>query len=243
MGLFGKDDWKEKMNDFVRFLTALFVTAIVAYVSIYILMWPAVMLIFMLGDGAVPLLVCGWIVLMCLVFFGVLKVTEEGPSPEQEQDKIAYQQRRTNMPPHESPATDLYNFQMLSSSYHMLQWLADLPYQHICQNIEQLLRQQMPDSRLLDIAATSMPQWQTVEVLEEENGQTVAISRTGMAFEFVLHVSGNGQTHQLTGVYTWAGSRLNRPPAEQRQRIWLDLNGTLADFGGSRMAERLKAAN
>ena len=173
----------------------------------------------------------------------MLKVTEEGPSPEQEQDKIAYQQRRTNMPPHESPATDLYNFQMLSSSYHMLQWLADTPYQHICQNIEQLLHQQMPNSRLLDIAATSMPQWQTVEIREEENGQTVAVSRTGMAFEFVLHVSGNGRTHKLAGVYTWAGSRLNRPPAEQRQRIWLDLNGTLAEFGGSRMAERLKAAN
>ena len=87
-----------------------------------------------------------------------------------------------------------------------------------------------------------MPQWQTVEVREEENGQTVAVSRTGMAFEFALHVSGNGQTHKLTGVYTWAGSRLNRPPAEQRQRIWLDLNGTLAEFGGSRMAERLQAA-
>ena len=101
----------------------------------------------------------------------------------------------------------------------------------------------MADSRLLDIAATSMPQWQTVEVREEENGQTVAVSRTGMAFEFVLHVSGNGQTHKLKGVYTWAGSHLNRPPAEQRQRIWLDLNGTLAEFGGSRMAERLKAAN
>ena len=223
------------MNDFVRFLTALFVTAIVAYVSIYILIWPAI--------GAFSLLIYGWIALMCLVFFGVLKITEEGPSPEQEQDKIAYQQRRTNMPPPEPPATSLYNFQMLSSSYHMLQWLADLPYQHICRNIEQLLRQQRPDSRLLDIAATSMPQWQTVEVREEENGQTVAVSRTGMAFEFALHVSGNGQTHKLTGVYTWAGSRLNRPPAEQRQRVWLDLNSTLADFGGSRMTERLKAAN
>ena len=153
------------------------------------------------------------------------------------------QQRQTDIQSSEPPTTNLYDFQLLGSSYSMLQCLDYTPYQHICRNIEQLLRQKMADSRLLDIAATSMPQWQTVEIREEENGQTVAVSRTGMAFEFVLHVSGNGQTHKLAGVYTWAGSRLNRPSAEQRQRIWLDLNGTLAEFGGSRMAERLKAAN
>ncbi|WP_225747857.1 hypothetical protein [Eikenella sp. Marseille-P7795] len=147
------------------------------------------------------------------------------------------------MPPPEPHATDLYDFQMLHASYHMLQWLADAPYQHICQNIEHLLRQQVSDSRLLSIAATSMPQWQTVTAQEEENGQTVAARRTGLAFEFVLHVSGRGKTHELRGVYTWAGSRLNRPPAEQRQQTWLDLRGTLAEFGGSRLAERLNALN
>ncbi|WP_196761863.1 hypothetical protein [Eikenella corrodens] len=72
---------------------------------------------------------------------------------------------------------------MLNASYYMLQWLADAPYAHICYNIEQLLRQKIADSCLLDIAATSMPQWQTEEVREEENGQTTAASRTGMAFE------------------------------------------------------------
>ena len=70
----------------------------------------------------------------------------------QKRETAAFQQRRTNMPPPEPHTTDHYDFQMLSSSYHMLQWLADAPYAHICYNIEQLLRQKMADSRLLDFA-------------------------------------------------------------------------------------------
>ena len=129
----------------------------------------------------------------------------------QKRETAAYQRRRTNMPPPEPHTTDHYDFQMLSSSYHMLQWLADAPYAHICYNIEQLLRQKMADSRLLDIAATSMPQWQTVEIREEENGQTVAVSRTGMAFEFVLHVRQrpNPQTRRRIHL----GGQPPKPPA------------------------------
>ncbi len=132
---------------------------------------------------------------------------------------------------------------MLGSSYHMLQLLNDAPFAYICNNIEKMLRRQVADSRLLDITATSKPQWQTVTVQEEENGQTITTRRTGVAFEFLLHVFANGKTHELRGVYTWAGSRLNLQPAEQRQQSWLDLNGTLADFGGGKLTERLNAAD
>lgn len=228
---------------FFQIILALFISLLAGGVVFIVLGYGA----FVLGFGALAIgiveLVYPLIVAIPFIggFYVFIRVFMSMMKNESEPEEFA--QRQTNMPPPEPPTTDFYSFNMLNASYHMLQWLADAPYQHVCQNIEQLLRQQMPDSRLLDIAATSMPQWQTVEVREEENGQTVAVSRTGMAFEFVLHVSGNGQIHKLTGVYTWAGSRLNRPPAEQRQRIWLDLNSTLAEFGGSRMAERLKAAN
>lgn len=222
----------------------LLIIALIVYFVCYYLftLWPLLLILFVMGSGW-GLLFIALIVIVYFVIVGLLKGLEGETPPEQKQDKIIYQQHRANIPPPEPPTTDLYDFQMLNASYYMLQWLADAPYAHICYNIEQLLRQKIADSCLLDIAATSMPQWQTEEVREEENGQTTAASCTGMAFEFVLHVSGNGQTHKLTGVYTWAGSHLNRPPAEQRQRVWLDLNSTLADFGGSRMTERLKAAN
>ena len=231
------------MEDSFRTLIAIILVVAFICFAGYYLIWPALLIFFLFGPGGFLFLVIILIAFGYFLFVGVSNGMGGGTTREQKREVMMYQRRRGNMPPPEPHTTDHYDFQMLSSSYHMLQWLADAPYAHICYNIEQLLRQKMADSRLLDIAATSMPQWQTVEIREEENGQTTAASRTGMAFEFVLHVSGNGQTHQLTGVYTWAGSRLNRPPAEQRQRIWLDLNGTLAEFGGSRMAERLKAAN
>ena len=234
------------INKFVCFLAALFITVVLMYIASLLLgewLYVLVFLLFLGPDGffwgVAILIVTGGFIFACV--FGLLGGWRK--TQNQRREAIMCQQRQTDIQSSEPPTTNLYDFQLLGSSYSMLQCLDYTPYQHICRNIEQLLRQKMADSRLLDIAATSMPQWQTVEVLEEENGQTVAVSRTGMAFEFVLHVSGNGQIHQLTGVYTWSGSRLNRPPAEQRQRIWLDLNGTLADFGGSRMAERLKAAN
>ena len=233
------------MGDFLRaFLGGVVVIAVIVALYVFGPILGVLILLpfFMLGGGGIFLLIIVIIAVVYFVFVSIFNMSG-ATSPMQKRETAAFQQRRTNMPPPEPHTTDHYDFQMLSSSYHMLQWLADAPYAHICYNIEQLLRQKMADSRLLDIAATSMPQWQTVEIREEENGQTVAVSRTGMAFEFALHVSGNGQTHKLTGVYTWAGSRLNRPPAEQRQRIWLDLNGTLTEFGGSRMAGRLKAAN
>ena len=235
------------INKFVCFLAALFITVVLMYIAGLLLgewLYLLVFLLLLLGPGVTflgiaILIVIGGFIFACV--FGMMGGWRK--TQNQRREAIMCQQRRTDIQSSEPPTTNLYNFQLLGSSYSMLQCLDYTPYQHICRNIEQLLRQKMADSRLLDIAATSMPQWQTVEIREEENGQTVAVSRTGMAFEFVLHVSGNGQTHKLTGVYTWAGSRLNRPPAEQRQRIWLDLNGTLAEFGGSRMAERLQAAN
>lgn len=233
------------MGDFLRaFVGGVVVIAVIVALYVFGPIFGVFILLpfLMLGGGGIFLLIIVIIAVVYFVFVGIFN-TSGATSPMQKREMAAYQQRRANMPPPEPPATDLYSFNMLNASYHMLQWLADAPYAHICHNIERLLRQKVADSRLLDIAATSMPQWQTVEVREEENGQTTATSRTGMAFEFVLHVSGNGKTHELTGVYTWAGSRLNRPPTEQHQQVWLDLNGTLADFGGSRMAERLNAAD
>ncbi len=50
-------------------------TAIIVYVAGHFLIWPAVMLMFMFGDGIIPLIILGSIVLVCLVFVGVFKLT------------------------------------------------------------------------------------------------------------------------------------------------------------------------
>ena len=184
------------INKFVCFLAALFITVVLMYIAGLLLgewLYLLVFLLLLLGPGVTflgiaILIVTGGFIFACV--FGLLGGWRK--TQNQRREAIMCQQRQTDIQSSEPPTTNLYDFQLLGSSYSMLQCLDYTPYQHICRNIEQLLRQKIADSRLLDIAATSMPQWQTVEVREEENGQTVSISRTGMAFEFVLHVSGNG---------------------------------------------------
>ena len=122
------------------------------------------------------------------------------------------------------------NFQLLDETRHMLQWLADEPYAEIRRNIESILREQVADSRLLDFAVTSLPDWLTVGVRSESNPESMTINRTAVAFKFCLHVSGGGRTHELQGVYSWATWHLDGS-GEPNQQVWFDIGGTLAEFG------------
>ncbi|OAM27328.1 MULTISPECIES: hypothetical protein [Eikenella] len=54
------------------------------------------------------------------------------------------------------------NFQLLDDTRHMLQWFADEPCAEIRSSIESILHEQIADSRLLDFAVTSPPDWLTV---------------------------------------------------------------------------------
>ena len=133
------------------------------------------------------------------------------------------------------------NFQLLDDTRHMLQWLADEPYTEIRNNVESILREQMADSRLLDFAVTSPPDWLTVGTRSESNPEAVTINRTAVAFEFCLHVSGGGRTHELRGVYSWAAWHLDGSSGEANQQVWFDIGGTLAEFGkNGALLERLK---
>ena len=122
------------------------------------------------------------------------------------------------------------NFQLLDDTQHMLQWLADEPYAEIRRSIESILREQVADGRLLDFAVTSPPDWLTVGTRSESNPEAVTINRTAVAFEFCLHVSGGGRTHELQGVYSWAAWHLDGS-GEPNQQVWFDIGGTLAEFG------------
>ncbi|WP_162817659.1 hypothetical protein [Neisseria elongata] len=94
------------------------------------------------------------------------------------------------------------NFQALDDTRHMLQWLADEPYEEIRSSVESILREQVADSRLIDFAVTSEPDWLTVGTRSPDNLDAIILNRTATAFEFCLHVSGGGQIHELHGVYT-----------------------------------------
>ena len=76
------------------------------------------------------------------------------------------------------------NFQALDDTRHMLQWLADEPYEEIRSSIESILREQVADSRLIDFAVTSEPDWLTVSTRSPDNPDTIILNRTATAFEF-----------------------------------------------------------
>ena len=132
------------------------------------------------------------------------------------------------------------NFQALDDTRHMLQWLADEPYEEIRSSIESILREQVADSRLIDFAVTSEPDWLTVGTRSPDNPDAIILNRTATAFEFCLHVSGGGQIHELHGVYTWAAWHLDHDGEEPNQQVWFDIGGTLAEFGkDGKLPERL----
>jgi len=132
------------------------------------------------------------------------------------------------------------NFQALGDTRHMLQWLADEPYEEIRSSVESILREQVADSRLIDFAVTSEPDWLTVGTRSPDNSDAIILNRTATAFEFCLHVSGGGQIHELHGVYTWAAWHLDHDGEGPNQRVWFDIGGTLAEFGkDGKLPERL----
>lgn len=132
------------------------------------------------------------------------------------------------------------NFQALDDTRHMLQWLADEPYEEIRSSVESILREQVADSRLIDFAVTSEPDWLTVGTRSPDNPDAIILNRTATAFEFCLHVSGGGQVHELHGVYTWAAWHLDHDGEGSNQRVWFDIGGTLAEFGkDGKLPERL----
>ena len=76
------------------------------------------------------------------------------------------------------------NFQALDDTCHMLQWLTDEPYAEIRGSVESILREQVADSRLIDFAVTSEPDWLTVSTRSPDNPDTIILNRTATAFEF-----------------------------------------------------------
>lgn len=122
------------------------------------------------------------------------------------------------------------DFSKLDQTRHMLQWFADEPYAAIRSHVENMLKQQVPDSRLLTFRVTSAPQWLTCARPSDGDQSKAILVRSGVAFEFELTAETQGQSHPLTGVFTWAGIDLDKP-GQHKHRVWLDLKGTLAEFG------------
>ena len=129
-----------------------------------------------------------------------------------------------------STATPLDDFTRLKETEHMLKWLAEDPYAAIRSSIEDSLKQQVADSRLVSLRVLSEPQWLTGALPSEGDSSKAILVRSGVAFEVALTAESRGQSHQLTGVFTWVAVHLDKP-GQHKHRVWMDLDGKMEQFG------------
>ena len=135
----------------------------------------------------------------------------------------------TNMPPVE-PLIPSDDFGLLLATEDMFLWLSEEPFITIKQELEKTLQEELPESTLLTFRAISEPQWLTGGRPGEDDPEEMIVVRTAVAFEFDAMVDSPEGIDYLTGVYTWAGINLDQP-GNQEFRLWLDIDGTLEDFG------------
>lgn len=148
-------------------------------------------------------------------------------APEPAQTSKPNVQSHESLPDSQHPMDD---FAKLNETEHMLEWFAPEPYAAIRSSIEDILKQQAADSRLTTLKVLSEPQWLTGALPSRGDGDMLKLVRSGVAFELGLTVESQGQSHELTGVFTWVAVHLDKP-GQQKQRAWLDLDGNLKRFG------------
>ncbi|MCA9690882.1 MAG: hypothetical protein KC636_14845 [Myxococcales bacterium] len=118
----------------------------------------------------------------------------------------------------------------LDDTVHMLQWLHPEPYRALRDWVAEALAEQVPGSELLELRAVGEPEWLTGARPGGDLERAVLV-RTGVAFPFTLRVrTPKGVVHALAGVISWVGRNLDDPEQRMQQR-WLDLDGTLEEFG------------
>ena len=119
------------------------------------------------------------------------------------------------------------NFEKLIATKHMLEWFSDEPFEVITSTVERKFIEQVPTTKMLSFEVTSNPQWLTGGK-KSENNDTVILVRCGLAVTCNFTLQNNNDIYDLQAVFTWVGTNLDSNPITN---IWIDLDGTLDEFG------------
>lgn len=126
---------------------------------------------------------------------------------------------------------EAFNFEFFNETKHMLEWLHPEPFEAIKLNFEENLNQQVPGSVLLSLEVIDKPQWLTGAIPIEGDEGNARLKRVGVAFSFSLSArTPENIVHNIKGVYTWVGVNMDNRE-EEIQRSWVDIDGTLEEFG------------
>jgi arsenate reductase-like glutaredoxin family protein len=120
------------------------------------------------------------------------------------------------------------DFTKLDETKHMLEWLAENPYDALIAILSDSLQQQVEGSEVKSFLVTSDPHWLTAGRKKEDDETKMILTKTGVAFEFEAVARENGSDHQLKGVIMWVGYDLDQP-GNQRTQFWLDLDSGLEE--------------
>ena len=146
------------------------------------------------------------------------------------------------------------DFSALDKTRHMLEWLFPVedPYAELKQSLNDLLSSQVPDQEIKVFKVTGAPDWLTSVKPASDDLKKSVLSRSAVAIPIrvVMHSAQPSSkekhstketysTTDLSGIYTWAGVGLDQPHAAQF-RQWLDIDGTLDEFGSdARLKDRI----
>lgn len=118
------------------------------------------------------------------------------------------------------------NFEKLEETKHMLEWFSDSPFEEITSTLERMFRQQSASTVMLSFEITSEPHWLTGGRKTDDNKMILVRCGLAVACDFTLK-DDNG-VYDLNGVFSWVGAGLDSEPVT---RMWMDLDGTLDEFG------------
>lgn len=122
------------------------------------------------------------------------------------------------------------DFAIFSETEHMLRWLAEEPYNYIRESLEEMITNQVADAQLVDIRALEEPQWLSGARKKEEDGGKAILTRCGVAFALEMDIrQPDDSMVRVSGVYSWVSKNLDT--AKPKSRIWVDVDGTLDEFG------------
>ncbi|WP_343632706.1 hypothetical protein [Fluviicola sp.] len=119
------------------------------------------------------------------------------------------------------------NFEKLEETKHMLEWFSGNPYEEITGTLENMFKKQSAGTQMLSFEVTSEPQWLTGGRKTDDETKVILV-RCGMAVACDFTLKDDNGVYDLNGIFTWVGVNLDNEPAT---RIWMDLDGTLDEFG------------
>ncbi len=117
------------------------------------------------------------------------------------------------------------DFSVLLEADHYLDWLGANPAQALRDEIERILRQQVPSAALKWIHLTGEPEFLTGgRALFNDPGKMI-LTRAALAVSFQMKVDSDGGEEILKGVFSWAATGLD---AGRDDRVYLDLDTEMA---------------